>query len=1518
MADKLPDSASSLQDLFASLRPTSGKSLSSSHSPSYHQSSAQTLDGPSKPLHLSEVTGSPRPQNKGSWHSHHSPSSFSPSYTTANVSNDRRMSKNNTPTPSGDQSTADRTTNLLNLLKFSGPTNSTQSNSQNHTPASRPGYGSPDTHSIHGRGISASDLVGSFMGKASPTPARENVKPLSSSNHQNVLLKLLNRSAPPPVVEHQGYARQPSQDAPSAETKRRSSATPSAHASASSSRHDSPIRYFGSSDDVQPTPFEPQDMPKPETVSTKTSMFTYVNPFEQLAASSPRNAKALTPNGEGKRRKVREGFAESTPPTRKLTPGGSEIMQSIESPIPTPLDDGRTRVEALMGIGAPSQDAETVAEALNEVGNQVDRQVENSLAKAEAKAEEMETLAEEKKKDLERAQEATMEVIEDRLHDVAVEVKRELDKDENKGILEDTMPAPAAEAVKEIIDEAAQDNGGEAWESAEGEHPPRPSEAGQIVRVYQFPLRPFVAIDIKRQDPPEIMIRDESFTHIARLKKDFDQTDRTLATATTEFIVYASPKTGGIRVIRQDDGLAKHVFSDTRDRVFNVSLATARPSTEATQTVLATGLSGTVYWTAVYRPGEDILESGFEKETLVFPPPPSNSDHTSGGQLKTRAKRCNRHPEIFAIGRGKTIQIVFPLNAKNSEFIYSGQRIGEGHFVDTEKYLKDRSIKISTGKAGKDFTFSEDDSLILTLDKAGRLKFWDARELIDPNNSSASKLAPIEIKVPMMSLNTASTPNDKSWPTSVLFVDKLRPYTKGSAHRYVIVGMKQNHTLQLWDLCLNKAVQELNFPHDKETDPICSVSYHPGSGIVVVGHPTRNSIYFIHLSAPKYNLPNMSQAKFVQRLANKDSTLPRPEATAILSGLREYSFGATGQIRSVELAPSSSEGAKSGNDAAEPPLFDLYIMHSKGVMSLSVTKRDLGWSNESKVLHPVDAEREGFIVVKDLREPPQATSEPSSTNGDHFPSVPAHTPIRGLVRESNRAIVPSTKRGSEIRAENGPPVPAAVRHNRAIDEDESGAASATLEKAEKRKKRTKREAELYLSEKASNLGDPPPEIDISTASYSQAVQGELKPPTQNVPDTIQSPQPASKIESVDLGNSFENLDQQLRQIESTMSSEFHRVLNKELESLYRRFDEDKRVQKATGAANQDAMLRLVASTLGENVEKSLSRIIRSNIQQDVLPHLTEVTKGAVDRRLPETLTQQLHTAIPPLLKLALPEAVSRGVQNPDVLRLLSEQLTAKVTIVVEREVSNALHRSIVPALESFVTKVAQKVSSDADRRIQDQLQQAELQHRDDSLKIEQLTSLVRGLSETVQTMAATQSEFQQEILKLQQQAMRDRQASISASTQNREFTDTSDGSTPPRRSPEQEAIEAVTKLLNQGQFEEGTIYWLQSEFQDSIFTEFLVQYDPGYLQQLSPLLNLSVGAAITASFETNLKERLTWLEDQELRDVGPRIMEVLKERLETYYMSSAEVNPNEPALRQIPPLARQAREMIRYFRYPRY
>lgn len=1419
------DPASDLQGLFASLRSSAG---GKNFAATKDGSPAQSLNRQSYPFDLPGSSASTQPQPL----EQRQTVAMSPSIVPLNGPQSRSVpsnlssSRSATPAAAGDRPNVDRTASLLNLLKFSSPTAS-QTQPQQPTPvATGPRQGnfqaSSSSHSVHGRGISASDLVASFMGKSSTPTPRENIPAPSSTNHQDFLLKLLNRTNPSqPTVLDQGGPESPgardgqataqdtTQDLPDEMNRKQPSSVASEKGSVSTASNGSPIRVFGSSDDREPTPFEPQDLPKGQSEPKKDSKFTYINPFEQLAASSPRNAKPKSVNGDGNKRKIIEPSPKPNQASsrRKLTPAGHEILQSIESPTPTPLKDERTQIEALMGIGAPSRNAETVAEALSEVGGQVDKEVETALAKAEQKENELKI----KQEEPEDTQDTTLDALEGKVQDLASEVKLELDKEENQGALEESLPKPVADAVKDAIDAVARGDGADDWESAEGEEVGPNNEAERVVPVYQFPMKPFVSIDIKQKELPVITFQEASMTNIARLKKEFDQIDRTLATATNDFIVYGSPRSGGLKVIRQDDGLAQHIFPETHDRIFNVTISTASSSSRShgAQNLIATGLSGTVYWATILKPGEEISRQEMEEQGLIFPPSPAHSDNSSNGQLKTRAKKSSRNPDFFAIGRGKSIHIVFPAHARKSKFLH------DGSVIDTEKYFKDRSLKISTGKAGKDFTFSEDDTTILTLDKTGRLRFWDIRDLVDIDNAFPAMLAPMEAKAPILTFVTARS-NEKCFPTSVLLVDKPRPYTKGIALRYVVVGLKQNHSLQLWDLCLGKAVQEVNFPQEKESDAICSVSYHPASGIVVVGHPTRNSIYLIHLSAPKYNLPPISQAKFVQRLANKDSSLPKPEATAILSGLREYSFSNIGQLRSVELVSIPPEPMRVADDAEDPVLFELYIMHSKGVTCVAVKKEDLGWSRDSKVIHPVDAEQDGIIVVKDLKEPQLGYfSDRSSNNGDTKPAIATSTITvsKPLSKAAVRAMNASaTKRDAQLE---GFVAPAAAP-----------ASTPNPEKAEKKKKRFGTVADVASRETnaagSPSLNTAAPEISpiaaqpqplTTTQSVSGAAKEATRPsiPTSTSRDLPEPPTIAlneslnhqnKTMESTHLGISGDFLDKELKKIEAGISGEFNKVLSRELSSLYQRFSEDKRVQDAAGTAKQDAILRLVSSTLGENVEKALSRIIATNIQQVVIPSITDTTSSLLDKRVSEVLTQQLHHAIPPLLKLALPEAVSRGVQNTEVLRMISEQLTGKVTGHVEKEFNSALQNTIVPAFKHLAVNTAQKSTVDTENRVHEYLRRAEAQHRDDAAKIDQLSSLVRGLSETVQMMAASQTEFQQEILTLQQQAAQDRRGDASSQSHgNRSSTETA----LMHKSPEQEELDMITALMSEGRYEEGTI-----------------------------------------------------------------------------------------------------------------
>ena len=211
-----------------------------------------------------------------------SPGGPQPHHQSASMS--ANTSATNTPAP--DPSSSDRTASLLNLLRFNQPKqNSTGSGDPQSSQSIFQAQGSPAAQPSP---ITASNLVAQLTRKSpsslpqtssmilpatvSPLPRRD-VNPSSSENAQDFLLKLLNTK---PKSTEMGSS-QPTESQSAQEQ--------------AEEREEASVRVFGSRDAGQVTQFEaPQ-------VAQKGSIFTYVNPFEHLSASSPRNR---TPKPEAK------------------------------------------------------------------------------------------------------------------------------------------------------------------------------------------------------------------------------------------------------------------------------------------------------------------------------------------------------------------------------------------------------------------------------------------------------------------------------------------------------------------------------------------------------------------------------------------------------------------------------------------------------------------------------------------------------------------------------------------------------------------------------------------------------------------------------------------------------------------------------------------------------------------------------------------------------------------------------------------------------------------------------------------------------------------------------------------------------------------------------------------------------------------------------------------------------------------------------------------------------------------
>jgi len=744
-----------------------------------------------------------------------------------------------------------------------------------------------------------------------------------------------------------------------------------------------------------------------------------------------------------------------------------------------------------------------------------------------------------------------------------------------------------------------------------------------------------------------------------------------------------------------------------------------------------------------------------------------------------------------------------------------------------------------------------------------------------------------------------------------------------------MVGMKQNHAFQLWDLGLNKAVQEIHLPHENESDAICSVSFHPRTGIMAVAHPTRNSIFFVHVSCPRYNLPVLSQAAYIARLANKSdraqNPLPPVNATAIMTSITEYSFASKGQIRSLHMLNEPAGPSDDNPDNAA--LFELYVMHSKGVCILRIRRSDLGWKKEGEPIHPKEAEEEGVITISQLK-PPQPVTDESSTAGD--------TPAPKSV--SDRSVRDTLKReSSNVSRQSMNPEAAMRASTLAKVESKQDAVRAAIingggEKSEKKKKKRATAAAETASQvsapasvvaSASTSTRAPQSVPPSYAQAAQATPQSKSPVPTEAPVEPESSKPktADTTEAPEWAKQFFNkhFSQQpassatpapaaefdAKKLENIVQAEITKGFSRELDIMYKRFDEDKRVMNAANGAKQEAILRMVSSTLNENVEGVIRKMVDDNIRNVLLPEVLAKTSATIEQGLGSNLKSVLGAQ----LSKEVPEAVSRALKHPQMFQSLSDQVAKKITTTFEPLMVSSVATVVNPAVSNLANLI--------ERQIGTEVRQAHAQRREDAAKISSLTETVHTCLQTIQTMVATQAELQSQIAKLQQ-AIEERPAQ--AASRGQESPRVTQNSPPKQKTPEELEIDAITRLMTEGNFEQGTMQWLQSSRSSELFDAIFVRCDPSYLSQVSPLLALSTGAVVSEALERNLPERLMWLDavlksvnpnDTEIRDIIPKIMDVVVQRLTAAYIELNESTPGSQLLRVISQLVSKCNQMTR-------
>ena len=1543
----------------------------------------------------------------------------------------------------------DRTNHLLNLLKFSGQGSTLPATMlpPREPPSS---FAQPQLSQavIHAPAPVAADptglLAALMKGSLQQEPAKpEPAAPVSTwntaeppSGTQQYLLNLLNRPKPSQddattvdVSSHRGISSpQTTQDAAG-----KSSGNASQRASAEAKPAPAGLPPTRASFDFEPSNIEsppPKFASSPQShkasAGPKPSMFSYTNPFEDLAASSPlqRMPKSSTTPGASASAAGNNHPAHILRKSDQIHPILDQKRSSTDrSPLQSP-EHTRRKIEQTSSPLANNileflpqphasltspQDGDkanpTVTEAVSELAGRADMEAQEALARAEE--EQTQTKIAEDLHHMAHAK--TDEEFDESAQHAAQAIKKELSKEENKTVLETTLSPEIAREVRDIVDEAAAGIHGpvaDSWESAEADEIIVIEEAAAPVKVFNIPMKPWISIHVQdgaNENRPQFRI--EAIVDIARLKKDFDQIDRNLVAASENFLTYGMSKHGGLRVIRQLDGLDAKLFTDTHDRVFNVAMSCTPPEQNVTpkEAIIGTGVSGAVYWIQLKSGEKEHLEDAHpEQYGFALPPISTSEGDTPGGVLKTRARTSATHPEYFAVGRGKSINIIWP------SFIMAKNLFKPGHdrVVDTEKLLKQCSLKINTGKAGKDFTFSQDDTTVVSLDKSGRVKFWDVRDLTaaaedsDPRHPMPARTS-LEIKEPLMTL-TSTPEGEKAWPTSVLLLDKLRPYQKNTALRYMIVGMKQNHTLQLWDLALGKPVQEFNLPHSKESDAVCSVMYHPPTGMIVVGHPTRNSIYFLHLSAPKYSIKNLSQVEYIQRLVAQDSSIPTPDSTAVISGIREYSFANKGVLRSLDILPNITPSP----DSEDQTLFELYAMQSKGVTCLSIKQAELGWTTDNKVIHPVDAIATGVVKIAKLVSPPSPQPAESHAIPPTEPSLPIRLAARNNVKDSLQKT-PSAQGEEKKTAE------AAIAAKAVPDrKEEETPAPAPVERSEKKSRKKK-----------------------ASANAALVAEREFLVPVNGVPGRSSSPQarPAKgaarasdNVQAAPVGISAADLGAILSTVGERVDTSLKERLRAALTDMASQLNEQQVARENTFLNSQGGLLQKVSEVLNENTEAVLKNIVKDQFELAIVPTVRDTVSKAVAEQLGSRFNKDIGQSVQRELQKSLPGAVGQALSKPEATKSISDKVVQQLGAHIDEHLLDTLNAHLIPAFSTVAGEAVQRIGADIHRQMADDIGRREEQHQSDTIKIGALIAQTTHLAKMISAMAASQTQMQKELLALKehmtereapgpaatsapassvasnhvaqmispispavqnpavhghprgssgahpremsgysqqrgphgaQQAQHGQQAQLGQQVQHVPQSQQSQRSQQSQHSQQSvfsptgreqmhqrdPAVEQVDELMANGSYDEAMMRFLQAQGkEEEIFKQVIVKYNPEFVAQLQPLLLLSVGATVSANFDgQNVAEKLALTElviyhfnqmlpnlvshtpsavffarisvltkmiaqDDQLREVTPKIMGLLKSRIEQLFLRISRLAPNDPTLKNLTNMANVA------------
>ncbi|KAK7440206.1 hypothetical protein VKT23_017148 [Stygiomarasmius scandens] len=152
------------------------------------------------------------------------------------------------------------------------------------------------------------------------------------------------------------------------------------------------------------------------------------------------------------------------------------------------------------------------------------------------------------------------------------------------------------------------------------------------------------------------------------------------------------------------------------------------------------------------------------------------------------------------------------------------------------------------------------------------------------------------------------------------------------------------------------------------------------------------------------------------------------------------------------------------------------------------------------------------------------------------------------------------------------------------------------------------------------------------------------------------------------------LSREIKKTEDNLHNRISRLLGKEMDKQNQRLEDARAHEQAEDFARQEKILKLISTELTRNTTRVVEVAVKTEVQNSVLPALEKITKNEVKA----ALNDQVGHGLVDYIGQSLPVEMEKLLTRPDISSHFSHLLSANLVPLIERNVKDAIQKSLIP------------------------------------------------------------------------------------------------------------------------------------------------------------------------------------------------------------------------------------------------